>query len=53
VPPLQMFERGGTVEEIKARAKEETGFEPPSTPKWPHWAKAQASRVSGLPIAAE
>jgi N-methylhydantoinase B len=52
-PPLQMFERGGTVEEIKARAKEETGFEPPSTPKWPHWAKAQASRVSGLPIAAE
>jgi N-methylhydantoinase B len=52
-PPLQMFERGGTVEEIKARAKEETGFEPPSTPKWPHWAKAQASRASGLPIAAE
>jgi N-methylhydantoinase B len=52
-PALQMFERGGTVEEIKARAKQETGFDPPSTPKWPHWAKPQASGTAALPIAAE
>jgi N-methylhydantoinase B len=51
-PPLQMFERGGTIEEIKSRAKAETGFEPPSAPKWPHWAK-QASPQPIHAIAAE
>ena len=29
---IPLFNYGGTIEEIKARCKEETGFEPPVTP---------------------
>jgi N-methylhydantoinase B len=31
-PPLTLFNRGGTIEEIKARCLEETSLEPPKTP---------------------
>jgi N-methylhydantoinase B len=31
---LPLFNRGGTIEEIKARAKAETGFDPPQAPKF-------------------
>jgi N-methylhydantoinase B len=31
-PPIQMFSRGGSIEEIKARALEETHLEPPRAP---------------------
>ena len=31
----QMFDRGGTIEELKARAFEETGLQPPQDPVFP------------------
>ena len=31
---IPLFNRGGTIEEIKARAKAETGFDPPQPPKF-------------------
>jgi N-methylhydantoinase B len=44
--PLQMFERGGTIEEIKARAKAETGFDAPKPPRSPHWITQPALKVA-------
>jgi N-methylhydantoinase B len=32
--PLELFNRGGTIEELKARCKSETGLEPPAQPKF-------------------
>jgi len=31
-PPIELFNRGGTIEELKARCKAETSFEPPRSP---------------------
>lgn len=31
---LPLFNRGGTIEELKARCKAETGFDPPETPRF-------------------
>jgi N-methylhydantoinase B len=40
---LQLFNFGGTVEELKARCKAETGFDPPRAPEFPRWVRpAQA-----------
>lgn len=39
--PLPLFDRGGTLEELKARCKAETGFEPPRTPRFARWITAQ------------
>jgi len=32
--PVQLFDRGGSVEELKARCLEETGLSAPATPTW-------------------
>ena len=37
---LPLFDRGGTIEELKARCKEETGFDPPRAPTFKPWVKA-------------
>ncbi|TDI65648.1 MAG: hydantoinase B/oxoprolinase family protein [Alphaproteobacteria bacterium] len=34
---VKLFDFGGTVEELKARCKEETGLEPPKTPEFLNW----------------
>lgn len=39
---LPLFERGGTVDELKARCKKETGLKPPTTPRFAHWMKIAA-----------
>ena len=36
-PEIELFNRGGTIEELKARCKEETGLEPPKTPVFLNW----------------
>jgi len=35
-PEITIFNRGGTLEEIKSRCLAETGLEPPRTPEWEH-----------------
>ena len=35
--PIQLFDRGGTVEELKARCKADTHLEPPRTPVFQKW----------------
>ncbi|HEY0941428.1 MAG TPA: hydantoinase B/oxoprolinase family protein [Steroidobacter sp.] len=39
-PPLQLFDRGGSVEELRARCKEETHLDPPKPPVFTKWMKA-------------
>jgi N-methylhydantoinase B len=36
-PATTLFNRGGTIEELKARCQAETGFEPPRTPVFANW----------------
>ena len=35
--PVQMFDRGGTIEELKARCKRDTHLEPPTAPVFQNW----------------
>lgn len=42
-PPIALFNRGGTIEELKARCKEETSFEPPRSPVFANWMRKTAS----------
>ncbi|MEQ8346958.1 MAG: hydantoinase B/oxoprolinase family protein [Sneathiellaceae bacterium] len=35
--PVQLFDFGGTIEELKSRCKAETGFEPPKQPVFQTW----------------
>ncbi len=44
--PLPLFDRGGTIKELKARCKAETGFEPPRTPQFARWITAPDRTVS-------
>ena len=44
--PLPLFDRGGTIEELKARCKAETGFEPPRTPRFARWISAPDRTVT-------
>jgi len=37
---VQLFDRGGTIGELKVRCLEETGLEPPAQPEFPRWLKA-------------
>ncbi len=37
---IKLFDMGGTIEELKARCREETGLEPPVQPEFPRWLKA-------------
>ncbi len=41
----KLFDFGGTVEELKARCKEETGLEPPKTPVFLNWFTKEARKV--------
>nr|WP_316641583.1 hydantoinase B/oxoprolinase family protein [uncultured Roseateles sp.] len=45
-PPIELFNRGGTIEELKARCKAETSFEPPRAPKFANW---MGAAKPGLP----
>jgi N-methylhydantoinase B len=45
-PPLKMFERGGEIADILARAKEETGFDAPSPPRPPRWLESPAVKLA-------
>ena len=36
-----LFDFGGSIEELKARCREETGLEPPRTPTFQRWATAR------------
>jgi len=43
----QLFDFGGTIEELKARCKKETGLEPPETPVFLNWfAKGGAAQAA-------
>ena len=42
---VELFDFGGTIEEIKARCKEETGFDPPKTPVFQKWHNVAAKRL--------
>jgi N-methylhydantoinase B len=35
--PVQLFDRGGTLDELISRCKEETGLEPPAPPRFHTW----------------
>jgi N-methylhydantoinase B len=41
---LPLFNFGGTVEELKAKCRAETGLEPPRTPVFPRWMQAPPMR---------
>ena len=36
-PPIELFNRGGTIEQLKARCKAETSFDPPRSPVFANW----------------
>ena len=44
--PLPIFNHGGTIDEIRARAKEETGFDAPKPPRFKVFAKKPAAAVA-------
>ena len=43
----QLFDFGGSIAELKASCKQETGFDPPQTPTFAAWVRAR-QRHSGL-----
>jgi len=43
--PIELFNRGGTIEELKARCKDETSFEPPRAPKFANWMAGSKPRL--------
>ena len=45
--PLPLFNRGGTMEDIKARAKQETGFDPPEPPRFRTVRARPTARAAG------
>ncbi len=44
---IKLFDFGGTIEELKARCREETGMEPPATPQFQKWARASQAKKQG------
>ncbi len=42
---VPLFNFGGTIAELKARCKEETGFDPPQTPTFAPWVKARQAQL--------
>lgn len=44
---VPLFNFGGTIAELKARCKEETGFAPPETPTFAAWVQARQGRSGG------
>ena len=52
--PKKIFDRGfESIEELKARCKAETGFEPPRTPVFTKWAKVAAEALLAKELAAK
>ena len=52
--PKKIFDRGfESIEELKARYKAETGFEPPRTPVFTKWAKVAAEAMLAKELAAK
>jgi N-methylhydantoinase B len=45
-PPAPMFDKGGELEDLRARAKAETGLDPPVPPRFPRWVKAPPPRLA-------
>jgi N-methylhydantoinase B len=45
-PPAAMFDKGGELEDLRARAKAETGLDPPAPPRFPRWIRAPAPRLA-------
>jgi N-methylhydantoinase B len=45
-PPPLVFDKGGDIEDLRARAKAETGLDPPVAPRFPRWVRTPASRVA-------
>ena len=43
---LPLFDRGGTLEELMARCKAETGLEPPAPPRFQSWPTQRRARVA-------
>ncbi len=43
---LPLFDRGGTLAELMARCKEETGLEPPTAPRFQTWPARRAARAA-------
>jgi N-methylhydantoinase B len=43
----KLFDRGGSIDELKARCKEETGLEPPERPKFPESIKRETVDAVG------
>lgn len=46
--PSRMFDFGGSIEELKARCKEETGFDPPVSPTFATWVRSRQRKLSRL-----
>ena len=40
--PIELFNRGGTIEQLKARCKAETSFDPPRSPVFANWMRTAA-----------
>ncbi|MCC5867198.1 MAG: hydantoinase B/oxoprolinase family protein [Gammaproteobacteria bacterium] len=47
----KLFDYGGTIEELKARCKAETGLEPPAAPEFPRWLKAAGQAAPKMKLA--
>ena len=50
---MKLFDFGGTIEELKARCKAETSFDPPKTPVFQKWHRVAAQRLAAEKRAAE
>jgi N-methylhydantoinase B len=46
--PSRMFDFGGSIEELKARCKEETGFDPPVSPTFATWVRSRQQKLARL-----
>jgi N-methylhydantoinase B len=42
--PFELFNRGGTIEQLKARCKAETSFDPPRSPVFANWMGSDTQR---------
>jgi N-methylhydantoinase B len=46
--PHRMFDFGGSIEELKARCKAETGFDPPISPTFATWVRSRQQKLARL-----
>ena len=45
-PPPLVFDKGGELEDLRARCLVETGLPPPSPPRFPRWVTTPAARIA-------